>query len=345
MIKFNNILIKNIYYMLSYAFKILQQNNYEQVESESYENIYDLFSEILYKGVSKQLKQGLYKEYILKNDNLPTIKGKVILRESIQNQMQRKQLLACEYDELSADNLFNQIIKAALILLIKEPSVKKERKIRLKKTLHHFSSISLIDPNQISWRRLQFQRNNQNYQMLLNICKFIIEGLLLTIEAGVYKTPTFSEENIASLFERFVLEYYKKHYPELNPHAPHVAWNVQAEDDPEGILLLPQMKTDIKISDGHQSLIIDTKFYSNNLNKFGKIISENLYQIYSYVKNEDRDRTGNVSGMLLYAQTNSKEVLDYTYNMDNNLINVKSIDLNQDFQSIRKQLNGIVMKL
>jgi len=59
--KQNNILIKNIYYMLSYAFKALQQSNYESVDSEVFENIYDLFAEIVIKGLNKQLKQGLYK--------------------------------------------------------------------------------------------------------------------------------------------------------------------------------------------------------------------------------------------------------------------------------------------
>ena len=53
--------------MLSYAFKVLQQTNYEEVESESFDNIYDLFAEILTKGLNKQLKQGLYKEYIDSN--------------------------------------------------------------------------------------------------------------------------------------------------------------------------------------------------------------------------------------------------------------------------------------
>lgn len=342
MLKHKNSFIKNIYYMLSYAFKVLQQTNYEEVESESFENIYDLFAEILIKGLNKQLKQGLYKEYIDKYENLATIRGKVNLRDSLTNKMQRKQLLVCEFDELSEDNTFNQILKTTMVLLLKESSVKKEKKARMRKLMLYFGNISQVDPRQIKWQKLQFQRNNQTYQMLINLCKFIIDGLLLSTEVGVYKTPTFSDENIEMLFERFVLEYYKYHYPNLRVHAPHVRWNLVAEDFNKGLSFLPQMKTDIKLAYQEQSLIIDTKFYGAILSESDKYKSNNLYQIFSYVKNEDINRTGNVSGLLLYAKTDETKDINHSFNMDGNRIGVRSLDLGQEFSGIKGQLNGIV---
>ena len=54
------IFIQNIYYMLSYAFQILKQEDYRQVTGEKFEKIQDLFAAILEKGVSRQVKQGLY---------------------------------------------------------------------------------------------------------------------------------------------------------------------------------------------------------------------------------------------------------------------------------------------
>ena len=46
--------------MLSYAFQILKQSNYENVAAEEFDKVQDLFAAILAKGVAKQLKQGLY---------------------------------------------------------------------------------------------------------------------------------------------------------------------------------------------------------------------------------------------------------------------------------------------
>lgn len=57
------IFIRNIYYMLTYAFQELKQNNYEEIAGEEFEEIHDLFAEILLRGISFQLKQGLHKEY------------------------------------------------------------------------------------------------------------------------------------------------------------------------------------------------------------------------------------------------------------------------------------------
>ena len=54
-----SILIKNIYYMLSYAFQTLNQSNYEEIAAEKFEDTQNLFAAILAKGIGFQLKQGL----------------------------------------------------------------------------------------------------------------------------------------------------------------------------------------------------------------------------------------------------------------------------------------------
>ena len=40
------IFIRNIYYMLTYAFQELKQNNYEEIVGEEFDEIHDLFAEI-----------------------------------------------------------------------------------------------------------------------------------------------------------------------------------------------------------------------------------------------------------------------------------------------------------
>ena len=49
------IFIKNIYYMLAYAFQVLRQKNYDNVAAEDFDNVQDLFAAILAKGVSQQI--------------------------------------------------------------------------------------------------------------------------------------------------------------------------------------------------------------------------------------------------------------------------------------------------
>ena len=54
--------------MLAYAFEILNQGGYEDIAVEEFENIHNLFAAILAKGIGRQLKQGLYREYIDKKE-------------------------------------------------------------------------------------------------------------------------------------------------------------------------------------------------------------------------------------------------------------------------------------
>ena len=131
MTKDKSILIKNIYYMLSYAFTTLNQGGYENVATEDFDNLHNLFAAILAKGIGRQLKQGLYREYMNRTETLPVVRGKIDMPGTIQNRLARKQVLTCQYDELSENNLFNQILKTTLHYLVRDDGVGADRKILL----------------------------------------------------------------------------------------------------------------------------------------------------------------------------------------------------------------------
>ena len=103
-----NILISNIYYMLTYAFQVLKQSNYDNVSSESFDNVHDLFAAILSKGIAQQLKQGLHREYIGNTEEMYVLRGKLDINGTIKSRINNRRTLACEYDELSENNIFNQ---------------------------------------------------------------------------------------------------------------------------------------------------------------------------------------------------------------------------------------------
>jgi 5-methylcytosine-specific restriction enzyme subunit McrC len=78
----NEIPIKNIYYMLSYAYTNLKINDNIKKESESFENIYELLSRVLISGVNNLIKRGFYKEYVTKDEDTNNIRGKINITES-----------------------------------------------------------------------------------------------------------------------------------------------------------------------------------------------------------------------------------------------------------------------
>ncbi|MDT3988982.1 5-methylcytosine-specific restriction endonuclease system specificity protein McrC, partial [Staphylococcus aureus] len=84
----------------------------------------------------------------------------------------------------------------------------------------------------------------------------------------------------------------------------------------------------------------DAKFYKNTLNNYydtKKIHSTNLYQIFTYVKNQQlnlKKKAMQVSGMLLYAKTDENIDLNNKFHMSGSQIIIKTLDLNSDFTII-----------
>ena len=68
--------IHNIYYMLAYAFQVLHEQGYKDVAAEDFQNTAELLAAILCKGVSVQIKRGLCRQYITKEEQLASPRGK-----------------------------------------------------------------------------------------------------------------------------------------------------------------------------------------------------------------------------------------------------------------------------
>lgn len=179
MTKDKSILINNIYHMLSYAFQTLKQETYDDVAVESFDEMYNLLAAILAKGIGLQLKQGLYREYISHQEELTVMRDKINMPGTIKNKLLHKQVLTCDFDELSENNMLNQILKTTVMLLLRNGKVKAKYKDDLKKKMLYFSNVDSIEPTEIKWSSIRFQRNNQTYRMLISICQLIIEGVLL----------------------------------------------------------------------------------------------------------------------------------------------------------------------
>jgi 5-methylcytosine-specific restriction enzyme subunit McrC len=333
--------------MLSYAFTPLTQGGYENVEKEEFENIHNLFAAILAKGIGRQLKQGLYREYVERTESLATLRGKIDINGTVKNKLARQKVISCEFDELSENNLLNQIIKTTVMLLLRQKNVSPDHKSDLKKEMLFFSNVDDIDPTTIQWSRVRFQRNNNTYRMLIGICQLVLEGMLLTTDSGDYRLATFIKPELMSkLYEKFILEYYNQEHKELDASASQIPWGLDDGID----AMLPVMQTDIMLTKGEKTLIIDAKYYSSTLQQHYDrmtIYSNNLYQIFTYVKNKEvelKDKPHEISGMLLYAKTDEETYPDNDYKMSGNRIGVHTLDLNVEFPRIREQLDGIAAR-
>ena len=335
--------IQNIYYMLSYAFRTLTKQGYREMSTEKFPNTADLMTEILIAGISQQLKRGLGRAYIEQMEDIPVIRGRVNITESVKRQTMINRKLSCVYDDFSVNNSKNRIIKSTALLLLRA-DVAKQRKSRLRKLLVYYDKVELIDLRTVDWN-IHYDRNNQTYRMLISICYLVVKGLLQTQADGKTKIMDFlDDQQMYHLYEKFILEYYKKEYPYIKTNASQIKWQL---DDGMGYML-PNLLSDITLEYDNKVLIIDAKYYSHIMqNRYEKetIRSANMFQIFTYVKNKEaelKDKPHEVAGMLLYAQTDNGTQPDCCYQMSGNMINVKTLNLNCDFEDIRRQLDSII---
>lgn len=335
--------IRNIYYMLSYSFQVLNEQGYKNVATENFHNVADLCAAILIKGISTQLKRGLGQKFIPKTETLSALRGKIDVSESIKTMTMLRNQMVCTYDEFSVNTKVNQIIKATIRLLMRA-NISKDRKKELRRQLLFFSEVEELDLHTVDWA-IQYNRNNQTYRMLIAICYLVVKGLLQTKSDGTVRVMDFlDEQRMCRLYETFILEYYRKEHPEITASASQISW--QLDDDVND--MLPIMQTDIMLRKDDNVLIIDAKYYSHALQtRFDthSIRSGHLYQIFTYVKNKEVELANKphvVSGLLLYAKTDEALFPDHTYKMSGNTISVKTLDLSGDFEQIKEQLDRIV---
>lgn len=334
--------IHNIYYMLSYAFQVLRAQGYKDMATEQFDNTAELCAAILVKGVSMQLKRGLHKAYFAQTEPLSTLRGKIDITESIKTQTILKRQLVCTYDEFTVNSYMNRVIKSTMELLLLS-GIAKARKKELRKILVYFAEVESIDIHTINWQ-FRYNRNNHTYQMLISICYLVIKGLLQSnVDGSSRLMEVFDEQRMSRLYEKFILEYYRREAPQLTANASQIPWQLDDECD----LMLPVMQSDIMLSYEDKILIIDAKYYARTTQSqydTHTLHSNNLYQIFTYVKNkaaEYKDDSNTVSGMLLYARTDEAFHPNNTYQMSGNKIGVRTLDLNCAFSEIARQLNAI----
>lgn len=332
--------IRNVYYMLAYAFQALRERGYRSLGAEKFDDAADLCAAILARGLTAQIRGGLSRDYVACAGELPCIRGKIDVSASLLRGSVARRRLVCEYDEFTEDTYLNRIIKSTCLKLMRL-GISCERRRELRRLLPYMGGVGTLDLSSVNWR-FRHSRTTHSSQMLAAVCRLAVCGLLQSQEGSGAKMTDFGEDNMSRLYEKFVLEYYKREFPALGARSSHIAW---ALDEDSEDTFLPVMHSDITLTDdGGRTLIIDAKYYSRSMQeRFGRktIHSGNLYQIFTYVKNAAARSRGSVSGVLLYARTDEEKTPCASYRISGSAISVRTLDLNCSFEDISGQLDEI----
>ncbi|WP_058307359.1 5-methylcytosine restriction system specificity protein McrC [Gracilibacillus massiliensis] len=339
----NNIPIRNIYYMLSYAYQTLNLAEYKRIGTEKFENVKELYAEILSIGIPVLIRGGLSKDYISVEETSNVIKGKIDINSTIKKNALVNKKIAVVYDEFSENILLNQIIKATLVYLSRSTKIAQKKRRLFYGLLPYFTKVSDVELDLKLWKNVRYNRQNIRYQFIVDVCRYLYEQLLFDEStASQMMKKAQDEQRLSSLYEKFIYAFFKRETKYKVSH-PQIKWMV----DDEFTDALPMMQTDLVLQNNKKTLIVDAKFYSENMvarfeGGAAKHKSSNLYQIFTYINNWKKEPDEMVAGMLLYAKTTALNQPNHTYHIKGNQIIVASLDLQQDFSSIKEDLLAYV---
>lgn len=342
----SSILVGNLYVMMAYAFRSANHIEVAEAGAFAFENAHNLFAHIVAEETSRQVKIGLHNNYLSRSSELDTVRGRIDVAATVTACSVSPGRVVCNYEELLPDTPHNRAVKATIISLARHDDLQLEHKASLKRALPYFNRVGDESLRRIRWNDLHIHRANASYRVLLGVCELYASGLIFGDADGEFQAQWDPGDALDALFERFVREYFKVHYPSLSAGAKLIDWDLDKSASANtGSHLLPTMRTDVTLRNGDDILVIDTKYYSANLQlgQFGKqsVRSAHLYQLSAYVANAAASTSGRVSGLLLYARTDAPAQPELDVVIGGHRLGATTIDLSSPWPIVKKSLDDL----
>ncbi|MFY9089960.1 McrC family protein [Arcobacter aquimarinus] len=302
-------------YMLMYAYDVKLSN--EQVAScaNQKHTILEVFVQMFALNLLNELKKGLYKEYLIKQDNLPVLKGKYLINENLKYNFTKNKIY-CEYDEFSENNSLNQFFLYTIKYLQKFVNDKK----LLKQCELIFDEVEYksVDINRVE--TINFSRLNVRFKTSFEIALLLLRQSIPLFNKDKKSFAFLFDMNV--LFEKFISRMVK----ELDNNA-----KIQNKDNFGDLTLKP----DIIL----KNQIIDTKY--KKLNSLDDIKQSDKLQAFSYGINY---KVENV--MLLYPKHLDNIKYDLVLGKES-IVNLKirTIDLNFNGNNYKEYIDEIRIKI
>lgn len=135
------------------------------------------------------------------------LKGKILIKNQIKENLVDKSRFFCEYEDLTFDNLENQIVLSALHSLISLIRFNKRIRNELRKfetVLKDFISLVKVNPSECNL--IKFNRINLHYANIIGLSKLILEERFIrSIHKGESRGFNFIV-NMNKVYEDFITE-------------------------------------------------------------------------------------------------------------------------------------------
>lgn len=341
----SSIPIRNIYYLLAYAWDYFRGGPQLDVATTDCPDVHNLLATVLAAGIRRLSTAGMDKKYQSFWEETSQLRGRIRMLSSHRRLLQQTGRLECEFDELTADTSANQILRATCrrLLLCSSQLTLENRKI-IRRSFEVLDGVTDVRLDRRLFARVQLHRNTRHYRLLMDVCRLLHELYLPAQTDGGHRFQSLLDDEVRMhrIFEAFVRRFAQQHCSNLKVSSTSIRW--QGEWSTEVSTYLPSMQTDLTIEGPARKAILDCKYYREALvshHNRHRLHSGHLYQLMSYLRNQSSVNGWQAAhGILLYP-ANSHQV-NLHFQLWGHAVSIRSLDLDQEWSCIHSDLIGIL---
>ena len=206
----------NFMSMIIYALR-LPEIGLESLPASEYPDFYNIIIRFLINYLDNLIRQGLYKGYITKTENLSYVRGKIAFKEHLLYNLNRSDKIFCSFSEISVDTLENRIIKFTLFYLTQYSQIDNKTRLEIISYYKRFHMVrELKSVSSIMFRSIIYTPLNDHYRIILNLCELILKDSSLDVEKIGEKNSLSFLINMESLFQDFIARLLIMYFGERN---------------------------------------------------------------------------------------------------------------------------------
>ena len=224
-------------------------------------------------------RHGLARRYVPVEDNLPYLRGRLLFREQLRENLTNRARFFVAHDEFNANRPANRLIRSTLSRLRRNVRNDANRQL-LRELSDAFSDVPRSTDPATDWRRHSVDRTMQHYKPVMAWVRLFLFGEGLATYRGTHENQSllFPMEEI---YEDFVTHSFRRWQNEYGVRAQGPQLRLTA--DPQAF----KMKPDITLQKGRDNrFILDAKWKrlkskAEDGDKRG-IVQADMYQLYAY---------------------------------------------------------------
>lgn len=329
--------IDNLFFMLDYCGQISMPATHASQLNRTRGDFFETLIFLFAADLMNCIQNAAHHEYIENEENLPYIKGKLMMSQHLKYNTVNQSRFYLINDDFTADNELNRVLKYVSRMLLSATSNNKN-KLLLGQIIAVFDEVtdrkmSLHDAEKITLTRL-----NIRFDQSLKLSKLFLANQSLQLNASSYDSFTFLID-MNSLFEDFIATALRKaviKYGDgrlrIKPQGPIKMFVQHTQYDAAGLF---RMKPDISVMhDSTVVSIIDTKYKLLAQDKKLGVSQPDLYQMYAYANKYD---TSDIT--LLYPKKVDEAVRDTDYIIDASCtVKIRTFDLQRNLRNDKLKL-------